>query len=720
VKALIAFGMYACVSGLVGCAGAPPSASESTVVMTLPTQTSRFAPSQSDVDGTLTGDSVTETESCAGCHPDADAQWRSSAHAFASFNNPIYRVVVDRFREAEGNTKSRFCAGCHDVALLVDGAMDGPVAPDDSRAHGGVTCRVCHGIEATRPDGNASYVLRGAPIPIPRDGDDESLRAHRSRMALAPLRTAAMCGTCHRSFLSPATGNKTPMTGQDDLGAWQRSVYAGSFGDRIDAPVEPAECRTCHMPLEGATRGDAAAKNGQIRSHRFAGAQTWLAAMRGDTAQVAAAVAMLQGAASLDIATVTSSDGTRHLPADGAPVRAGQSLLLDVVVRNLGVGHRFQGGVLDAQDTFIEVEAHDAQGRRFAASGTLEQASGGDASAHKLRVVQIDDDGAPVLERETNRFRAPVINHTIAPRDAQVVRYRLDVPAQFAAGSLPIRITARLRHRSRSLELARAVCAAAPASRSVEFTAETRERGTALDLCAPEPVTEVARSEAWIGQGSAAKPVSSEPAWRRLFNHGLGLLHALQEDVGAARSSLQRALDLSPPGDERAQAMVLHALAQVDIREGMTAEAMGHLDQAEALVPGDPAIAHARGQALADVWQWKDAVSPLRAASLQAPMDDVLLSHLAVALASADDPAAALDVAGRALALSPRDPDMLRVQATVLEQLGAAPSDVLRAREAFAQWRSADDAPALKSKCARRFDWCALERTPVHTHVLRP
>jgi predicted Zn-dependent protease len=164
--------------------------------------------------------------------------------------------------------------------------------------------------------------------------------------------------------------------------------------------------------------------------------------------------------------------------------------------------------------------------------------------------------------------------------------------------------------------------------------------------------------------------------------------------------------------------MILHALAQIAIREGMTPEALDDLDQADGLLPGDPAIAHARGQALADVWQWKDAVPPLRAASIQAPLDDGLLSHLAVALASAGDPAAALAAAGRGLALSPRDPDLLRVQASALEELGAPPIDVLGAREAFAQWRAPDDAPALKSQCARRFASCALERIPVHVHLL--
>jgi tetratricopeptide (TPR) repeat protein len=685
----------------------------------LPRPPTALAPAQTELAGSLTGDTVTETESCAGCHADAAAQWRSSAHAFGSFNNPIYRVVVDRFRADVGKDASRFCGGCHDVALLVDGAMSGEVAPTDPRAHGGITCRVCHGVEAVRPDGNGSYVLASSPIPVPRDGDDESLRAHKARMALAPLRTAQMCGACHRSFLSPETGNPAHLVGQDELGAWERSAYAGSLGARIDEPVDAAECRTCHMPLEPAPQGDAAAKGGRIRSHRFAGANTWLAAMRADVAQVEAVRAMLRGAASIDVAAAVAADGTRTLPADGAPVRPGEPLTLDVVVRNEHVGHRFPGGVIDAQDTWIEVEVRDARGRRLAEAGTGQQASGEDRTAHRMRAVLGDEHGTPLLVRETQRFRAPVFNHTIAPRDAEVVRYRFDVPAALQPEQLPLHVTARLRHRSRDLAIARAACAEAKTSRGAAFAREaSRRSGAPIDACVAEPVTDVASAEARLGDGAGPRPAAM-PAWRRLYDHGLGLLHALQEDVDSARPSLERALDAVPSGADRERAMILHAIAEVAIREGRTDEALQRLDEAEALLPGHPAVAHARGEALGNVWRWREATAPLQQAALASPLDDVLWSHLSVACGSADDPRAALEATTHGLALDPRDADMLRVQALALERLGTSPEDVTRARDAFVRWRPPDDAPAIKNGCSRQLPWCALERLPVHVHPMR-
>ncbi|HEY8091789.1 MAG TPA: multiheme c-type cytochrome [Polyangiaceae bacterium] len=695
----------------------PSSASTATAV--LPRADPALAPAQTELSGALTGDTVTETESCAGCHADASAQWRSSAHAFGSFNNPIYRVAVDRFRADVGKDASRFCAGCHDVALLVDGAMSAEVTPADPRAHGGITCRVCHGVEETRPDGNGSYVLAATPIPIPRDGDPASLDAHKARMALAPLRTAGLCGSCHRSFLDPATGNPAHLVGQDELGAWQRSAYAGSLAARVDEPVKAADCRGCHMPLEGATRGDAAAKEGKIHSHRFAGGNTWLAAMRGDHAQVEAVMAMLRSAASIDVAVATAADGTKTLPADGAPVVPGQAVTLDVVVRNEGAGHRFPGGVVDAQDTWIEVAVRDARGKLLAEAGRAQQSTGQDESAHVLRAVQGDEHGTPQLLRETHHFRAPVFNHTLAPRDAEVVRYRFDAARSLASSQLPLRVTATLRHRARNMPLARAVCADGKTARGVAFAREVRKRTDAvLDTCAPEPVTDLARAEVWLG-GDHGVAVGMPP-WRRLYDDGLGLLRALQEDVDSARPALERALDLVPPGTTTERAMVLQALAEVAIREGRTEEALARLDDAQALLPDHPAIPHARGAALSNVWRWREAVEPLQRASSLAPLDDTLLSHLAIAYGSADDPARALEATKLGLALTPRDADMLRVQALALERLGASAEDVARARAAFAAWRPPDDAPAVKNGCSQQFAWCALERLPVHVHPLRP
>src|SRR4051794_17898573 len=79
-----------------------------------------LAPSEMTVSAAAppTGASITGADDCESCHADVAAEWRSSAHAFASFTNPAYRASVDRFRAEVGPAQSRHCGGCHDVALL--------------------------------------------------------------------------------------------------------------------------------------------------------------------------------------------------------------------------------------------------------------------------------------------------------------------------------------------------------------------------------------------------------------------------------------------------------------------------------------------------------------------------------------------------------------------------------------------------------------------------
>jgi tetratricopeptide (TPR) repeat protein len=298
------------------------------------------------------------------------------------------------------------------------------------------------------------------------------------------------------------------------------------------------------------------------------------------------------------------------------------------------------------------------------------------------------------------------------------VRFRFDVPKSLPTRALPLRVTARLRHRSRNLSLQRLICAESRTERGRAFTAAVKERtGSALDPCLAQPVTDIATRQIAIGAVTAGP--SPAPLWRRLYDHGLGELRALQEEVGDARPSLERALAELPAENASERGMVMALLASVAERQGRTEEVLAWLDRARESLGAHPALSHIRGEAFSSVWRWREAVQPLRDAALASPRDDRLWMHLALAAGSAGQPAEALDAARHALALQPRDPDCLRIQALALQTLQAPPDATERAEQAYLDFRTPDEGPRVRAACSKKVPGCANERIPVHTHALR-
>jgi tetratricopeptide (TPR) repeat protein len=718
--------LIALLSVLLGCGGgaqgeaaggATPKAAPAAL---MPSPPGEFAPSRVELLGEVKGEVLADIKACGACHADVVDTWKTSAHAYATFNNPVYRVSVERLRRETGFTESRHCGGCHDISLLADGAMEAEIRPDDPRAHAGLACRACHSITRATLDGNGSYTLTAEEIPMPTPGDDESLRRHIERAAPKPLRSPELCASCHRAFLDETTGNASHLPGMDDYTPWSRSLYAGSAAALLDDELEERDCRGCHMPKERATHGDAAAdEDGKIASHRFLGGHTWLAAMRGDEEALSLAKRFIEGAVSLDFAAAILTGGERVLPADGARVTPGERIVLDLVLRNLRVGHRFPGGTLDAQDSWLEVAVYDAAGKKLAQAGEAHATTGEDISAHQLRSYMAGADGKALLLRETHRFRTPVWNSTLAPREAAVVEYAFDVPAELPASALPLKVTARLRHRTRNLALQGAICDEAKTERGAAFQASaTIYRGEALDPCTPQPITEVAEAVVYLGGEAPPGEAPKRAAWRRLYEHGLGLSRALQERVGEARPSLEKALTLLAPEEKRERAMVLAVFAAVAGRQGRTEEAREWLAKAEADAPGHPALAALKGDALSQVWRWREAIAPSLAAAEATPKDPLAWARVALAEGSAGEQEAALTHARAGLALEPRNADLLRIQALALRALGSPQEE--EALEAYLSHRPLDEGPRIRGACSAGVPNCALERNPVHVHPLEP
>ena len=671
----------------------------------LPTSAGAFGPSLARYGGD-TG-ALTEVEVCAACHEDVAASWARSAHARSSFDNPWYRASIDAFREARGNSASRFCGGCHDPALVSTGALDEPVRPDDESAHVGVVCLVCHSTQRTTGDGNASMeVLVRDPL-IPDPADDAQVAAHVARMTPPSLWQPQLCGSCHRSFVGGDIDSPHHIAGIDDIGAWKASAYAGSHARRLEPAVEEATCAGCHMPMVDAPRGDMAADDNGIRFHGVPGAHHPMASR--STEQRTATESMLKEAATADIARV-QVNGAWHSPDELDSLPAGD-VAIDVVVRNVGAGHRFPGGTRDLQDTWLEVRVLEGKSRDESVvlqAGTR-YAIEDDATAFRLRAVVLGEDGAPESMHRVDRFRAPAFDRTIAPRDALVVRYRgsLDRPV-----ATPI-FEVRLRHRRHDRAFQKFACSSqrTPRGRAFDrFTASAVRspvlQRPILDACAPEPIVDIARIR--VGPQSQ----SPRDRWSRLYDLALGLSHEVQERLDDVRPVLAEARAWVPADDSFAAAMLDVLGGSVAARQGRVQEALRLADRAQRVAGEHPAIDRVRGEAHAQVWQWGEAAKAFASVAEGAPGDVASWRDLARARGSVGDDRGALDAARIGLLLGPRDPDLLRSQHLALERLGRPDS---QAREAFLRYRSVDEAPAMLRRCQSEVPDCNRDRQPIPT-----
>ena len=682
----------------------------------LPSAPGELAPSFAKIERSATkgdlsdGTILADVDSCATCHPAVAAQWSSSAHSFASFGNPIYRANIESFRAILGKTPSRHCAGCHDMPLAVDGLMtaDAPIPPADLRSHSGVTCRLCHGIQQTTHDGNGSYVWNATPIDAPALDDKASIERHKKQVTTKV--DTELCVGCHRGFLSPDMNMPVHLSGIDEPGQWRSSAYTGNGMGRVDK-VEKKDCIACHMERVAVPADELGAKHGTVASHRFVGGHTWMASMRDDAEQLRLTRAKLEGAASIDVAGVRGALGKWHLPADGAPITGGAHIELDVVIRNLLVGHRFPGGVLDIQDTWIEIEVADRTGKRLASSGLAHERDPSDADTHVLRTIVVDDHGDVLEEHEMAKFRTQVATQTLAAREAQAVRYGFDVPARV---QLPLAVTARLRHRSRSLKLQAAACKAAGTAEGQAFAAGARgTRDVSFDPCEPQPITLVAETRVELGAG--AKP-SARPAWERMYEHGMALVASLVQRLDEAKTVLERALAAAP--DARARAMVHVQLGWVASRQNRVDDALAHVKTARDLLGADPPVLDA---IVADTYmrmnRYADAVAPAKSCTTRAPMNASAWAVYARALVAVGEHATALGAARKGLEIAPRDPGLLSSQATSLAALGDPKAEA--AQIAYTRFRAPDEAPGLRIRCARGNAACARDRNPVHTLALK-
>lgn len=308
------------------------------------TSTKEFISSQSFLSSASCGRSQ--------CHPDIYQQWRSSAHHYSSLNNPWYRksleylqevfVHVDSSHHETAAKPEKWCAGCHDPALLVSGMLEqsrlaGQELAQKSEAHAGVACTACHSIVQVKSTlGQGDYVIEEMPLREWATSENKMLRRlydflirvdpapHRKSM-LKPFHqkeSAEFCSACHKAHFDEPVNRFRWVRSFNDYDAWQ----AGPFSGRTARGSEkPKNCIDCHMPLIRSR--DAGNAGGKIHSHRFLGANTALPAVNQDQKQLEATTEFLRDQiVSIDIFALGKPDAGRLLDGQNQPANKADSI----------------------------------------------------------------------------------------------------------------------------------------------------------------------------------------------------------------------------------------------------------------------------------------------------------------------------------------------------------------------------------------------------------
>ncbi len=408
--------------------------------------TGHFFPAsvETDTGDLIPTDFFLTSETCAtnGCHPDIYQQWNESAHHFSSFNNQWYRKSIIYMQEVNGIQPSKWCGGCHDPAILLNGIMDKPIRENlhTPAAHAGLACTACHSIERVKDTmGNSGYVIKYPPLHELASSNNAIIRGlHNYLIRLDPEphkksflkpfhrnNTAEFCSTCHKAHLDFPVNNYRWVRGFNDYDQWQKSGVSHQGALSFYYPEKAQKCVDCHMPLVDST--DAGNINGKVHSHRFPAANTALPYVNQHAEQLQAVIDFLQN----DVVTLDLFANGKPIPKNGTEVARDESPLIEVVVRTRGVGHQFPAGTIDAFDIWLEVKATDENGKIVFWNGRIDAPDGNgpvDPSAHFYRSYMLDAHGNLINKRNVWAMRTVLYSRTIPPGAADTVRYRLEIP----------------------------------------------------------------------------------------------------------------------------------------------------------------------------------------------------------------------------------------------------------------------------------------------------
>jgi tetratricopeptide (TPR) repeat protein len=181
----------------------------------------------------------------------------------------------------------------------------------------------------------------------------------------------------------------------------------------------------------------------------------------------------------------------------------GRSYLLETVVRTVKMGHLFTQGTADSNEVWLDVVVSSG-GRVIGRSGGLAPDGEVDPWAHFVNIYMLDRHGNRIDRRNAQDIFVPLYNHQIPPGAADVLHYRLDLPAQLA-GEITVDVALRYR----------------------KFDTRYLRYVYGEDYVNDLPMLTLATDRVVFPVGDAATPPQATPdipLWQRWNDYGIGLL----------------------------------------------------------------------------------------------------------------------------------------------------------------------------------------------------
>lgn len=622
-------------------------------------------------------------ETCQRCHADVVAQWETSAHRFASFNNPFYEATLEDMRanatesntwidkhietfpdigaDGTGRAKSKWCSGCHDPALMLAGQMNQPVDRTRPEAQAGLTCLACHAIDRVHnATGNGNYNIADeqedpylfADAPTGSLGaflHDAALKAkptvHMRQMQKPIFNTSEFCATCHKVSLTVPVNNYRWLRGQNEYDNWHDSGISLNAARTFYLPPVKRVCQDCHMPPEPATLGDVSAKNGTVKSHRFTAVNTALPFLRGDTATVARIERFLRNEklrVEVFAASASSWTAPRMAIDESMPaLPAGEQVMIDVVVRNQGVGHTFPGGTNDSNEGWLEFTVRNEAGITLAISGAIDPEGHLDPAAHTFKAVMVDRNSNPIHQRNAQDIYATVYTNVIGPGTADIAHYTFTVPPELAGQKLTLK--ARLLWRKFDRKY-------------TAYAFNTNPEGFKAFNKVPDlPITEIAAHQ--VELPVIASPTSTDSTmpqsigpndWIRYNDYGIGLL--LENDTRGAALAFAEVGRLAP---DRVDGPL--NLAKTALQDGNLEKVYQYLQQCEEIEIGDPRVAWVWGRVRQEDGLYDDAIAAFQYVLESFPEDRASWRQLGRTYYLDQQYQKSIDTYNEALAIDPED-----------------------------------------------------------------